>query len=64
MIRAEVPVSADLQLAGTKQFESWGDSMFPFWTDVPLSAWLQITVMFVAAVFWLRGLLAAPGRPQ
>jgi hypothetical protein len=38
--------------------------MFPFWTDVPLSAWLQITVMFLAAVFWLTGLLAAPGRLQ
>jgi hypothetical protein len=44
---------------------SWGVLMFPFWSDVPVSAWLQMTAMFVAIVCWVTGLLAtAPGRPQ
>ncbi len=42
-----------------------GRSMFPFWSDVPLSAWLQISAMFVAIVFWMTGFLATtPARPQ
>jgi hypothetical protein len=39
--------------------------MFPFWSDVPLAAWLQMSAMFVAIVCWVTGLLATtPGRPQ
>jgi hypothetical protein len=38
--------------------------MFPFWIDVPLSAWLQIAVMFMAAVFWLTEMIAIPGRAR
>lgn len=36
--------------------------MFPFWSDVPLSAWLQISAMFVAIVCWMTGfLVTTPG---
>jgi hypothetical protein len=43
---------------------SWGVFMFPFWSDVPLAAWLQMSAMFVAIVCWVTGLLATtPGRP-
>ena len=43
---------------------SWGVLMFPFWSDVPLAAWLQISAMVVAIVCWLTGLLATtPGGP-
>jgi hypothetical protein len=37
--------------------------MLPFWSDVPLAAWLQIAAMFVIVVCWFTGLVA-PGRPQ
>jgi hypothetical protein len=36
--------------------------MFPFWSDVPLTAWLQMTAVFGAVVCWVTGCLAAPGR--
>jgi hypothetical protein len=38
--------------------------MFPFCSDVPLTAWLQMTAVFGAVVWWVTGMLAAPGRPH
>jgi hypothetical protein len=35
--------------------------MFPYWAEVPLTAWLQITAMLVAAGGWLTVLMAAHG---
>jgi hypothetical protein len=34
--------------------------MFPFWADVPLILWLQMTAMFVAILGWFAGFWVVP----
>jgi hypothetical protein len=32
--------------------------MFPFWADVPVTAWLQMTAILVGIVAWLASFMA------
>ena len=36
--------------------------MFPFWADVPLTTWLQLTAVLTAIAGWLAGYVVSQGQ--